>query len=93
MLHLVGHHASTRTQAYPMALTSPVGLYYAGSCRVDTEGPLMIEERQDGSISDSGSWQHFGTVIYCHLCFLGPESFSIIGHHCSSSIILKTNCS
>lgn len=54
MLHLVGHHASARTQAYPVALTSPVGLYYAGSCRV--EGPLMIEERQDGPISDSGSW-------------------------------------
>lgn len=46
---LVGHHASTRTRAYPMALTSPAGLYYAGSCRVDTEGPLVIEERQDGA--------------------------------------------
>lgn len=54
------------------------------------ERPIMIEERQNGPISDSGIWEHFCTV--CNILpslFSRPESFSIIGHHCSSSIILK----
>lgn len=58
-----------------MALTSRAGLCYAGSCRVDKERPLMIEERQTGPISEHRCvLETFQlSVISCHLCFVGQD--------------------
>lgn len=95
-LHLVGHHASIRTHARRRSVTLILWLWRHQWGCVTQVAAVLIKRglswltKDNGSISDSGIWKHFCTA--CNILpslFSWLESFSIIGHHCISSIILK----